>query len=113
MEHIEEGGDLAYLHKLTTYDRFLYTDDPILFFYNSDPQCKINRNLNVDEPSIVLYVDQSMAPFVLQGPNDDLSMNALFHWTSLSITQGRMKYGRRAASIMGNFKFNALVYLMA
>jgi len=109
---IEEGGELAYLHKLTTYDRFLYTDDPILFFYNTDLQCKKDRGLKVDEPSVVLYVDQSMAPFVLQGPDDDMTMNTLFHWTSLSITQGRMKYGRRAAAVMGTWKFNALVYLV-
>lgn len=91
---------MTYLHQLTTYDRFSYPEQPILFFYNTDADCKKKRNLKENEPSIVLYVHSDVTPFVLQGPNDDLSSTNLLHWISLSITQFSLKWDRRSAGVV-------------
>lgn len=70
-ESIEHGGDFAHLHKVSTHDKFTYPEQPILFFYNTDPECKEKYKLKVDQPSIVLYTDQAN---ILEGPDDNMGL---------------------------------------
>lgn len=56
-ESIEYGGDMAYLHSLSTYDSFSFPEQAIFFFYNTDEECKAARSLDVDHPSVVLYAN--------------------------------------------------------
>ena len=96
--HLEKGGEMEYLYTMTTLDRFTYPEQPILFFYNTDEECKRRRNLSVNEHSLVLYISDKVVPFVVQGPDFDLSPMNVYHWISASITEGTLKWSRRAAN---------------
>lgn len=50
------GGSLDYIHKFTTFDRFSFPEQPILFFYNTDEECKEKRQFKSKGPAIALYV---------------------------------------------------------
>lgn len=111
-EHLEVGGEMHYLHSLTTLDRFTYPEQPILFYYVSDEECKRKRSLVVHEHSLVMYVNEATLPFVAESPSFDLSPTNVLNWVSMCITQGKMGWHRRAASTVLRFNFNALVYIV-
>ena len=69
----------------------MFPEQPILFFYITDPVCKKNRGLNEgDDASIVLYVEKEIQPFVLNSSNDAIDFERLYWWISLSISQSKM-----------------------
>lgn len=53
---------MEHLPALSAFDRFSYPEQPILFFFVSDPECAKQRNL--EEGAIVMYMDSSRDPFV-------------------------------------------------
>lgn len=89
-ENLDKGGEMNYLHTLTTLDRFKYPQEPILFFYNTDDECKRRRSLTVNEHSLVLYVDEKTLPFVAQGPDFDLSPMNILNWVTTCIAEAKM-----------------------
>lgn len=110
-KEIQQGGKFDYVHKLSTYDRFTYPEQPILFFYNTDRDCMMKRQLDPGQANFVLYVDRNAQAFILREGQDDVTFARLYDWISVSITQVKLKYNRRAASILHDLKFNALAYI--
>lgn len=99
---------MSHLHKLSTHDWFSYPEQPILFFYNTDPECKRKYALKVDQPSVVMYTNEAN---VLEGPDHDLSLNYLLHWINHCITMSKLEWNRRSVGSITQANFNAIVYL--
>ncbi len=55
-----------------------------------------------------MYTGRDSVPFVASG-KDDLGMNNLYHWVSLSIAQDKLTWSRRAALVLQGLKYNAIV----
>ena len=72
-EDIFEGGKMAHIQQMASADRFLHPEEPIAFYFNTDPQCKKDRMFAPDEPAVALYVHSEVLPFTLQAPDDDLA----------------------------------------
>lgn len=99
-ESMEIGGDMHHLHLLSSLDRFSFADQLILFFYNTDPKCREKRGLPADKPSVVLYVNNDYKPFVMSGESEDLSIETLYNFIQISVTQGSLNWKRRAVYVM-------------
>jgi len=110
-EEVDVGGKVDFIHKLSTFDRFNFPEQPILFFHNSDPECKKERNLEGDEPALVMYVSKDTTPFTKLGDKDEISFNSIYHWISMSISLTKMDYRRRTLHLMQNLNYNAIVYI--
>lgn len=107
-ESLAYGGEMAHLHKLSTHDWFSYPEQPILFFYNTDPACKEKYRLKLDQPSVVLYTHEAN---IMEGPDHDLSLNYLLHWINHCITKSKLEWSRRSMGSITQAAFNAIVYL--
>jgi len=55
-EEVAHGGQIDYVHRLSTFDRFNFPEQPILFFYNTDAECKKQHSIESDDPAFVMYV---------------------------------------------------------
>lgn len=71
----------------------------------------MKRQLDPGQANFVLYVDRNAQAFILREGQDDVTFARLYDWISVSITQVKLKYNRRAASILHDLKFNALAYI--
>lgn len=111
-EDIFEGGKMAHIQQMASADRFIHPEEPITFYFNTDPQCKKDRMFAPDEPAVALYCHSEVLPFTLQAPDDDLSFERLVSWISISITQFSLKWGSRSHSLIEKLQYNSLVYLM-
>lgn len=85
-EEIYEGGAMAHIQQVASFDRFTNPSEPITFYFNTEPECKERRMFAPDEPAVALYVHAEVLPFTLQSPDDDLSFERLVTWISVSIT---------------------------
>ena len=65
-ESLQKDGNMAHMHKVSIMDWFSYPEQPILYFYNTDPECKRKYKLKEDEPSLVLYTNKAN---FLEGPD--------------------------------------------
>jgi len=107
-ESLEVGGSMSHLAKVSTTDSFNYPEQPILFYYNTDPECKEYYKLKADEPSIVMYTNKAN---ILEGSKEDLSTHRLLKWINQKIAFSKLEWNRRTFGSVTQAHYNALIYL--
>lgn len=79
-EEVAHGGKIDFVHRLSSLDRYAFPEQPILFLYNTDAECKKQNSIESDEPAFVMYVEKDAQPFTLIGDKDDISFDNVYNW---------------------------------
>jgi hypothetical protein len=55
-ESVNEGGNMHHIHKVVQFDRHANRYEPMEYYINTEPDCKMKRGFTADEPAVALYV---------------------------------------------------------
>jgi len=56
------------MRQVVAFDRFSFNEYPVVFFVNTDPECKKLRGFEHELPAVALYVHSTVPPFTRQEP---------------------------------------------
>lgn len=91
-----DGQSMSHLHQVASFDRYNNQFELINFYVNDDAECKMKHKFTTFEPAIALYVHPQVVPFTLQKPAEELKMEAIANWISVSLIQFSLRWGGRA-----------------
>ena len=91
-----DGQSMSHLHQVASFDRYNNQFELINFYVNDDAECKMKHKFTTFEPAIALYVHPQVVPFTLQMPAEELKMEAIVNWISVSLIQFSLRWGGRA-----------------
>ena len=92
------------------FDKYKFDLQRTGFLWNEVPDCRRDHGLDPDEPYIVFYNGEGLAPYVLQ-VEEKVDVHRLMYETTVRSVMGTPMWGQRANSAVFDFYQNALIYM--
>ena len=94
-DQLKEGGNADTLPTVSMIDRYKFDDQRAGFFYNSDPECRKERDLDPEKSYVIMYNGENGIPFKLTIGEDEIDVDRLLFETTMMITRGTPRWSQR------------------
>ena len=84
------------------FDKYKFDLQRTGFLWNEVPDCRRDHGLDPDEPYIVFYNGEGLAPYVLQ-VEEKVDVHRLMYETTVRSVMGTPMWGQRANSAVFDF----------
>ena len=111
-DELKEGGRVHSLNDASMIDKYKFDIQRTGFFYNEDPECRKERELEGDKPYIVWYNGVNSVPFIIEIADEPISLHRVLYETTIRSVLGTPMWGQRANSALFDFYQNGLIYMM-
>mmetsp|Transcript_5298 Transcript_5298/g.6503 ORF Transcript_5298/g.6503 Transcript_5298/m.6503 type:complete len:132 (+) Transcript_5298:422-817(+) len=95
-EDLEEGGVAHDLNQISLADRYMFNDSRVGFYYNTDPACREEFNLEKDEKHIVMFHGEAQ-PDIRTVDKDYIEIEELMRTLQIGVVRGTPQWGQRAS----------------
>ena len=106
----KEGGLVSALKHTSMWDKYSFDLQRNGFFFNDQPDCRRERDLDPDEPYIIWYNGDQIEPLVWK-VEEAIEADRLMYQTTIRTLLGTPMWGQRANAAVFEFFQNALVYM--
>ena len=84
-KELEDGGRVEALRKLSQVDRYNFDEERVAFYYNKDPECRKQRELQEDKDYIIFFMGENSVPYMLDVEKEDINLNRLVFDLALGV----------------------------
>lgn len=110
---LDVGAFADNIEFLSMLDRYSFAEQRVQFFYNDDPECKKEHELDQDKKWIVSFNGHNSVPVAWSFEEDTpIDIEQLVYFVTTSIVKGTPKWGQRAHSAIFDMMQNGFIYMM-
>ena len=95
-EDLNQDGKAATFSEAAMIDKYTFNEGRYNFYYNSDPECRLQRGLEKDQEYIVFFNGEKTLPAVLEVGKDDIETATLIYESTLHALHGTPKWNHRS-----------------
>ncbi len=106
----EEYGGM--LQSMSMVDRYQYDQHRVGFYYNTDPKCREENELDPEKKQVAFFNGENSIPVHLTFGEDAIDFNQLMYTLNTSINKGTPRWSQRSYSVLFDFYSNGLIFLM-
>ena len=107
-----ESGKANLLETLSMVDRYSYDQSRAGFYYNSDPECRKEHDLEADKNYVVFFNGLNALPQHLEWDLDSVTYDQLLFTLNTSIVKGTPTWSQRSYSALYDYWMNGIVFLV-
>ena len=111
-EDLKPEGTAELLNTMAMVDRYNFDQQRAGFYYNSDPKCRSEHDLEEDKKYVVYFNGVNSLPYHLTLDEDYINFEQLMFTLNTSIVKGTPRWSQRAYSSLYDFYMNGLVFMM-
>ena len=111
-DDLGESGKANLVSTLSMVDRYSYDQSRAGFFYNSDPACRKEHDLDEDKNYVVYFNGLNALPQHLEWDTDQITYDQLLFTLNTSIVKGTPIWGQRSYSALYDYWMNGIVFLL-
>ena len=107
------GGKFEWLEKVSMIDRFNYDEQRIGFYYNQDPACRAQFEIDGVEDALVSFNGYNSVPQVIFDDGSvEIDLKFVLYTLTVAVQKGTPRWGQRAHSAIFDFYQNGLIYMV-
>lgn len=111
-EDLKAEGTAEILNSMAMVDRYNYDQQRAGFYYNSDPKCRSEHDLEEDKKYVVYFNGVNSLPYHLTLDEDYINFEQLMFTLNTSIVKGTPRWSQRSYSALFDFYMNGIVFMM-
>lgn len=104
-------NELAYLLHASVYDRYTFDQHRLGFYYNSDPECAKQHELDPDQKHIMIFNGENALP-VHVPITEETTIHTILYHINHSIVMGTPRWSQRSYECVFKYYENAIVFMM-
>lgn len=112
VEDLQKDGEAYLLNEMSMMDRYHYDQQRVGFYYNDDPECLKEHDLDAGMRYIVFFNGLNSIPYHLTLEEDNISYDQLMFTLNTSIVKGTPRWSQRSYSSLFDFWMNGIVFMM-